>query len=316
MGARKKMPHPSVNPKTAALGRLDYVQVEQWGNLDNDVDLGNLKVKQYATTSPADDNRPFYEQLVLHLQWLETNGSLKVVQPQGAPPLPPFEKWSFTRDHYLQYLADQYTLHEALERAFSEEITCALGDLSEDATQEEGATAALCKLGALSLDRAQALAADILALSKSEATSTGQEATSIVESLEPTTYAASYSEYVTSIAKRCSDSENSEEERVSALCALLANFFVIHITHLTTIMRIGAKATESLDLFQLQAVNYYHTYPKEVENPMKVFMAGINDAGIALGSIETRDDVKEELGKAMKKCSQLLNTLAVDTSTK
>lgn len=50
-----------------------------------------------------------------------------------------------------------------------------------------------------------------------------------------------FAEYVTSIAKRCSDSENSEEERVSALCALLANFFVIHITHLTTIMRIGAK---------------------------------------------------------------------------
>lgn len=57
------------------------------------------------------------------------------------------------RDCFWQYLADQYTLHEALERAFSEEITCALGDLSEGATQEEGATAALCKLGALSLDR-------------------------------------------------------------------------------------------------------------------------------------------------------------------
>eukprot|EP00959_Pyramimonas_sp_CCMP1952_P391456 8203502-Pyramimonas_sp.AAC.1 len=66
----------------------------------------------------------------------------------------------------------------------------------------------------------------------------------------------------------------------------------MQVSHLTTIMRIGAKATEALDLFQAGAVNYYQTYPEEVKNPLQTFQKGVNAAGATLGSNEAREQVR------------------------
>ena len=42
-----------------------------------------------------------------------------MAQPKGAPPLPPFNRWAFQLQHYLQYLADMHAVHGALERALA-----------------------------------------------------------------------------------------------------------------------------------------------------------------------------------------------------
>lgn len=39
------------------------------------------------------------------------------LQPPVDQVLPPFERWAFRRQHYIQYMVDQYTLHHAIEEA-------------------------------------------------------------------------------------------------------------------------------------------------------------------------------------------------------
>ena len=68
---------------------------------------------------------------------------------------------------------------------------------------------------------------------------------------------------------------------------------MINISHLTTIVRIGAKATEALDLFAMGAVNFYQTYPEEVRDPLETFQRGVNAAGATLGSNDSRQEVRQ-----------------------
>lgn len=50
---------------------------------------------------------------------------MKVAQPRGAGPLPPFHKWSFREERYIQWLADMHTVHYALEAALADAVTVA-----------------------------------------------------------------------------------------------------------------------------------------------------------------------------------------------
>ena len=52
----------------------------------------------------------------------------------------------------------------------------------------------------------------------------------------------------------------------------------------------------------------------KVEDPMKTFTKGVNVAGEVLGDQDLREEVREDLGKAMQKASILLTTLAVQES--
>ncbi len=40
--------------------------------------------------------------------------------PKGAPPLPPFEKWSFKERRYIQWLVDMHNAHYALEASVAD----------------------------------------------------------------------------------------------------------------------------------------------------------------------------------------------------
>uniref|UniRef100_A0A7S0WJB1 Uncharacterized protein n=1 Tax=Pyramimonas obovata TaxID=1411642 RepID=A0A7S0WJB1_9CHLO len=317
---------PKVNPEDAAKGRLDYVTVEEWGNLNSDADLDDLKVKSFSSAyDPADHSRPFYEQLCLHLQLLESKGELKVAQDKSKP-LPPFEKWSFGRQTYMQYISDQYTVHEALEDA--------IFDASGGADQARPGgvnlivahrpapplpgvggkvQAALRDVAALGLERCLMLGDDILALcaNEAEAEGSGRSAEEVLEELQPGRNASSYAEYIRGLGRKVKDSEVGADEAAEAASELLANWFVVQVSHLTTIMRVGAKATEALGLFPMGAVNYYQTYPEGVEDPLETFREGVDSAGVALGADEAREEVREHLAKAMQKNSILLSTLAV-----
>ena len=47
----------------------------------------------------------------------QKQGALRIATPDGAPPTPPLQSWSFSIERYMQYLVDQLTVHSALERS-------------------------------------------------------------------------------------------------------------------------------------------------------------------------------------------------------
>ena len=51
---------------------------------------------------------------------VQKEGALQIAQPKGAPPLPPFERWSFRERRYIQWLADMHTAHYTLEAAIAD----------------------------------------------------------------------------------------------------------------------------------------------------------------------------------------------------
>ena len=55
----------------------------------------------------------------------QRTGALQVARPKGAPPLPPFERWSFGEMRYAQWLVDQHCSHYALEAAIADATTVA-----------------------------------------------------------------------------------------------------------------------------------------------------------------------------------------------
>ena len=64
---------------------------------------------------------------------MQRNGELAVARPKDAAPLPPFERWSFRKRRYLQFLADHFAVHHMMEAA----IMAAVGyrDPAEDGAQ-------------------------------------------------------------------------------------------------------------------------------------------------------------------------------------
>ena len=56
---------------------------------------------------------------------MQREGALKVARPKGSQPLPPFHKWSFREERYIQWLADMHTVHYALEAAVADATTVA-----------------------------------------------------------------------------------------------------------------------------------------------------------------------------------------------
>ena len=55
----------------------------------------------------------------------QRRGALAIAQPKGAPPLPPFERWSFAEMRYVQWLVDMHSVHYTLEAAVADATTVA-----------------------------------------------------------------------------------------------------------------------------------------------------------------------------------------------
>ena len=85
----------------------------------------------------------------------------------------------------------------------------------------------------------------------------------------------------------------------------------VHVTHLTTGMRVGSAAAEKLNLFAADALNFYRSYP-EASEPLKRFMSNVSSAGTLL-TFEQQERVMNELPRAFPKISLLLTTLAYTT---
>ena len=66
-----------VDAAEAGRGKVEYVQVKDWGSGEPD-DLGNLRVQSARQTFAA--GQPFYDQLARHLEALQAQGGIAAAQ--------------------------------------------------------------------------------------------------------------------------------------------------------------------------------------------------------------------------------------------
>ncbi|GAQ82606.1 hypothetical protein KFL_001170110 [Klebsormidium nitens] len=291
----------NVNPREATQGKVDFVQVEAWGSdpRNDQSEIEKLKVKSFSPAfTPADESGLFYEQLARRLALLETSGELRVAT---AKPIPDFTRWRFGVRRYLQYLVDLRCIHRVLESAIE-------------------AAAPVCPAirlfsTELGLNRETALAEDIAVLiytMKKKGLRAGPRDGRLVP--EPTTQTQAYAKYIHQLGSAATSLDAAEAS--AAQKQLLAHIFALHVTHLTSGMRIGSKALELLPLMrEAQAVRFYRDYPEHAQNPLKRFVTAMNEAGNALEGGEAREEVMAELPKALQKTSLLLTELAVIEET-
>lgn len=303
--AKKHTRRLNINKEVAAKGKVDFVKVESWGDEDRDQSaLDNLKVKSFSPAfSSSNTSGPFYERLVQRLQLLESKGDISVVHTQS---LPKFQHWAFGEERYLQYLVDQHAVFDALRSCIAN-----IGDPKNNAVPsdevtnfKEAASAVEIFGAALGLERSEALQADIKALSK--AISDAKNKT--VEPPKPTTQTIAYAKYL----KQLASLGDGIAQRKEGCLHLLAHIFAVYVTHLTTGMRIGAKALDCVSVLkQAKGVSFYRDYPQHVTDPLKVFIAAVNKVADFVPTSEGQELVMEELPKAIQKTSLLLVLLAV-----
>ena len=83
---------------------------------------------------------------------LQKEGVLQIAQPKGAPPLPPFERWSFKERRYIQWLADMHTAHYTLEAAIADAAVVAATEHYGVRLPSKAVECACRKLSAASLE--------------------------------------------------------------------------------------------------------------------------------------------------------------------
>ncbi|CAD7702684.1 unnamed protein product [Ostreobium quekettii] len=294
-----------VDIEEASKGRLDFVQVKDWGTGMPD-DVGKLEVKSFKPVVQESDLQPFYERLARKLETLQTQGALNIAQQK---PMPPFEKWSFGEHRYCSYICDQQHVHNALETAVE---TCTKHSAvvrKDDTTRKEAQTeSALTMLHQLleteGLARSQQFGQDLAAMMATQDTECGAQLPS------PSPEAVAYARYLQQLSRTATlDEEDEEGESDRTLCRLMANGYTIMITHLTTGFRIGARATEELGLLTRGATNAFQSYPESTGNPLETFVEGMNRIGPTL-TTEQQEHMFEELAPAFTKTALLFVALA------
>ncbi|BBN15502.1 hypothetical protein MPTK1_6g20090 [Marchantia polymorpha subsp. ruderalis] len=297
-----------IDPNEAKKGKVDFVRVQTWGEDEESGKLENLKVKSFspAVTSSSKKSGPFYEKLVNRLQLLESKGEMSVAQ---AKPLPSFDRWVFGEERYMQFLMDQRAVFQALRDVIASIHSERCGSVAvlEDGLALGGATKAVSLFAEdLGLDRCKALDLDISFFTEL-LTARGEQ---FAEFPTPTTQAVGYAKYIRQLG--ASSLEKSDKAKDACL-KFLAHVFSVYVSHLTTGMRIGAKAMDNIAILrQANAVSFYRDYPLEGKDPLKLFIQTINSAGLCILSEEDHEQVMEELPKAMQRTSLLLSVLAVE----
>ena len=295
------------------------------------------------STGSSAPQPPLYERLVHHLAVLESRGELAVAQPKSKPSakaksLPPFHRWQFNAHHFLQYLVDQHAVFSALDEALARAAQC-IGEGLEG----EG----LVPLGEA--------AKKLLLLSRSGALEKDMEALAEVLKEEPkgtqrwddvSTEAMAYAKVLQQCASRCIQADreaglykavegdaaavgqlnllgrketgegSAVPSHVTVRLCILAHAFALHVAHITTGMRVGARAVELEPSVQSAgAISYCRDYVSEVSDPLKWLMDAMNTLG--QGLVENEVEVlMEELPKAMIRTSLQLKILAVEGNNK
>ena len=301
------------------------MRVKDWGTGAPD-DLGNLQMAAPLQTYAAGES--LYEFLARQLEALQAEGVLEVARPKGTPPPPPFSQWAFAQPHYLQYLTDLYTVHSALESSLQQASNSIESySTSGSGTNESVAQLVVHMLGPhQELARSQAIKSDIASILSTSTSSSstkennnftvlpqvpqeGQEMETETEDETASPNAAAYAQRLRRLGTQCTQSED-EQEFVSNCLKLAAHVYVVTLTLLTAGARVGAAATEKMNLFARNAVAVFQEYPELAEDSaLKVFRKNVDALGKEL-SVEEQDVVLRELPIAMRSTAVLLHALA------
>ena len=145
----------------------------------------------------------------------------------------------------------------------------------------------------------------------SSSSSSRHSSTKKDQEMRPTSTAVAYAKYIAQLGKEAvaAAAEGDVASRDQALLRLVANAYSVHVVHQAFGIRVGASATEKLELFQKGAVALYKDYPEDVGDAQQRFMSAVDSAGRCLAAYEV-EMVLQELPKAYTKNALLMGTLA------
>jgi hypothetical protein len=277
---------------------------------------------------------------------LQRQGALAIAGGPSKQPYRPFGAWQYTPASYSQYLAEVAAVHAAMEAALTlalgggsaaaqqeqEQQQQHAGDSSSSRAwalpgrhdQVVAAYDALALLGRSSgLWRAAAAAADLQALGQQQE----QAQTQQHKGVKPSQNAVAYGRYLlqlanaasafTATAAASSSSSTSQQPELpadeadgaAAALKLVAHAYALLAQQCLLGARIGAAATEQLQLLPLRAASLYLDYPATVREPGQQLARLTDAAGQAAGATG-RAVVMEELPKALQKSALMLAPLA------
>ncbi|KIZ04246.1 hypothetical protein MNEG_3713 [Monoraphidium neglectum] len=232
-------------------------------------------------------------------------------------PIPPFQRWSFTRPRYAQYLADMAAVHCAMEDALHQALGGGAGGGGNDAVGPSGPVrAALGRLGASSgLHRGEQLRLDLAALVAAGGGGNGGGSgggSGGGGSTPPTVSgsSAAFAAYVTQLGGAARSQAGSAAERDRAALRLLACAYSLLVGFMSTGARVGAAAAERAGAAAAGALQCYTAYPSlDKRDPAAALVAAVDAAGADL-SQEQRQVLYDELPRAFPKAALIVAALA------
>ncbi len=127
----------------------------------------------------------------------------------------------------------------------------------------------------------------------------------------PSGNCTAFAQYLHKLGAAAAAAASTPAERDAATLKLLACAYSVHVSHLTGGVRIGAAASERLQLLERGAVATYTDYPglSAQDEPVGVFSSCVDAAGDCLNAAQ-REAVCEELPGAFVKAGLVLSALA------
>lgn len=269
-------------------GRVDFVQVEDWGrkkSWKSEEELGSLRVVRHEASLTDDVDQDLHVRLASHLQALERGGWLSTAGMDRK--LPPFEAWSFQPNRYITYLERCRCVYESIEKAM----------------KRSKYSPSIVDAG---FDRTSSIDADLLALGMDRSQHDGIQ-------LDAQTQA--YSRYITELEQVMSAASKAEQTKGSSgdyakhSAKLFAHWYVAHLTHWTSGIRIGARAEQVLRLRDKRAFHFYEMSDHDPQSALSRFIVLVNDLGKNMEEAE-RKAAMDELARAMQRYSILFTALA------
>jgi hypothetical protein len=323
-----------IDPREAARGRVELVNVRNWGSGDaGDLEVVSMRTlvgggqgeqeqqQQKKNNKPAGGATPapppFTAALAQQLQLAEARGALSIASSSASKPLPPFEQWSFSPRSYAQYLADHAEAHAALDEAVDAVVVAAEAAATGGEATTPAQKAARCLrwfARQRGIARGDAYASDLRAMVASM-----QEAE---EPPAPSNGAAALARLLRRLGRDAASSDNSDGGE--AALKLAAHAYALRAAHLSGSGRITAAAEGRLGLAKRGALAAVARYEGEAASggapPPAAFSADVDAFGremMDMAMSATDDEpyawarpLFAEMPSAFRKASALLDGLA------
>jgi hypothetical protein len=320
VSAAASPPVRPIDAREAARGRVELVNVRNWGGGGERAEAGELEVVSVRTLvggkegAPSADPSaaspsappPLHVALAQQLQLAEARGALSIAASPSSRALPPFELWSFSEHSYAQYLADHAEAHAALDDAVDEAAEAAEAARPSSDPLLKAALALRWFSRARGLARGDAYRSDLQAMSAA--------------TTPPSNGAAALAKQLRRLGRDAATSSDHD-----AALKLAAHAYALRAAHFSGSGRITAAAEARLQLSRRGALAAVARYggaaarsPSSPLPPPAAFSADVDAYGREMMGGEEGDHAAwaapmfAELPAAFRKASALLDGLAVE----